>query len=190
MNWVNASRVPSRDPASASRLPMRELPEAAYNTIHSINEAMNLRHAGMPLSAYRLHLEANTATTQRVWNAIKRLAALAFANQRRYHENEDYVPLFDEITPDNPEFAYNARQERRLVTSVRLILSGDPTVRLSCPTGTLEEFEEDAQRIGNELKHEHRSIWKYYAKKRVAGQLDAKDYDFTALEELYYDPFL
>ena len=184
MNWVNASRVPSRDPASASRLPMRELPEAAYNTIHWINEAMNLRHAGMPLSAYRLHLEANTAT------AIKRLAALASANQRRYHENEDYVPLFDEITSDNPEFAYNARQERRLVTSVRLILSGDPTVRLSCPTGTLEEFEEDAQRIGNELKHEHRSIWKYYAKKRVAGQLDAKDYDFTALEELYYDPFL
>lgn len=152
---------------------------------------MNLRHAGMPSSAYCLHLEADTATAQRVWNAIKSLAALASANQRRYHKNEDHVPLFTEITPNNPEFAYNARQERRLVTSIRLILSGDPTVRLSCPIGTLEEFEEDAQRIGNELKDEHRSVWKYHARKKlVVDELDAKDYDFTALEELYYDPFL
>ncbi|KAI4944049.1 hypothetical protein J4E91_008904 [Alternaria rosae] len=144
----------------------------------------------MPLPAYSLHLEANFDTAQRVWNAIKSLAALALANQRRHHKIEDSAANFTETTFNNHEVDFSGHQERRFVTSVRQILSGDPTVVLPCPIGTLEEFEEETHRIGNELKDQPTDAWKRYAKSVVEGYLDTEDYDFTALEELYYDPLL
>ena len=178
LDWANSDRIPGL----AGR-PTCRLSSAAYATMYWIIEAMDLRHAGMPSSAYSLHLEANVATAQRVWNAIKSLAALSLANSRRYDDIAD--PSL--IGPEN-ELDFSGCQERRLVTSVRLILSGDPTVQLSCPVGSLEEFEEEAHRIGNQLKDQPGDAWKLHARILVQGNLDTLDYDFAVLEELYYDP--
>jgi len=186
-SWVNAARIP----ALAGR-PTCDLSRATRKTIHWIDEAMGLRYAGMPSSAYSLYLEANVDTARRVWNAIKSLAALALANQRRFHNPEDPSHISTEKRAKDPELDLSASgfRERRFIRSVQLIISGDPTVRLSCPIGTLEELEEMADRMANELKDQPIDTWRRYAKSLVQGVLDTEDYDFTPLHELYHDPFL
>ena len=184
LGWINASRIPS-----LQGRPTCPLFRAVFKIIDWIIEAMDLRHAGMPPFAYALHLEANVKTAQRVWNAIKSLAALSLAYKRQYHQT-DNPPSLRSAFPEAYYLSFEKRHEWRLVTSVRLILSGDSTVRLSCPIGSLKEFEEEAYRIGTELGGQPKYAWKSYAKSLVQGELDTEDYDFTPLHELYHDPSL
>jgi len=149
---------------------------------------MDLRHAGMPLSTYSLHLEANTNTAQRIWNAIRALAALSLAWLHNTYDIEYSSPI-SIVTVPKENLDFDTRINNRLIISVQLILSGSSTVRLSCPTGTLEEFEEEARCVGDKLKNEPRDAWLTYAESLVQGDLDPSDYDFTALDELYADPW-
>jgi hypothetical protein len=156
-----------------------KLLSAVQKTIDWINEALHLRHAGMPPSAYRLHFEAPMHTVENVWGTIKSLAACFRATAQ----------VYDEAEMISSQFQHKIDRESILVNSVRLILSGDPTVQLSCSTGTLQEFEEEIDRISSELRSMPRDGWEQYgyAANLLDGDLDASGHDFRAIQELYAD---
>jgi hypothetical protein len=128
-------------------------------TIAWIKEAMHLRHAGMPPSAYRLHLEGPTKTVEGIWGTIKSCAALChLTSHTRYHEMP-WPIHYDDV----------------LMSCVKLILSGDPTVHLPCPVGTLEEFEEEICCMSEELKSLPRDRWDDYGRNLFARNLSLRE---------------
>ena len=110
-------------------------------------------------------------------DTIKSFAALCDTTAQLHHEAEE-TPLRSQHIMD---------RESLLVSSVRLIRSGDPTVQLSCPTGTLEEFEEEVHRVSEELRGKPRDAWQRFAESLLEGDLDALGCDFRAIQELYAD---
>ena len=73
------------------------------------------------------------------------------------------------------------------MSCVRLILSGDSTVHLPCPVGTLEEFEEDIGRISEDLNSLPRNLWEDYGIDLVERALDTSMVDVKAIYELCID---
>lgn len=160
---------------------------ATNRTIYWIHEALDLRHAGMPPSAYRLHLEAPIDIAQHVWNTIKSLAAWCLANTRYLREARETPLTNTNIANDNQGLECDIFQERLLVPNVRLLLSGDPTVQFPCPIGTLEEFEQEAGSISNALRGQPRDAWRQYGRNLLQGDLDASEYNLGPTQELYAD---
>jgi hypothetical protein len=142
-----------------------------------MNEAMTLRQAGMPFSAYSLHFDAPFDTAQYIWNRIVSLAALYNAASEA-HEGLD--TLFRNLY----ESVHNSDL---LVSSVRLILSGDTTVQFPCIVGTVDEFDETVRAIRAVLGGKPMEEWEEYKEGLLKGALDVSEVDFKEVQKQYAD---
>ncbi|KAG9193879.1 hypothetical protein G6011_03914 [Alternaria panax] len=139
-----------------------ELSEAVSRTKSWINEALHLRDAGMPPSAYRLHFEAPMETAEHVWGAIKSLAAFLHIVAQSSFASRELSP-WPVRKPDGDGMS---------VSSVQRILSEDFIVQFPCPMGTLGEFEEEIDRMRDVLRDETIETWWLYGQNLLAGELD------------------
>lgn len=147
------------------------LHEAVDKTAAWIKETMHLRHAGMPPSTYRLHLEAPVETVEEIWGTMKFRAALCHLISHPPQLERFRSFHFDDV----------------FVSCVRLILSGDPTVYLPCPIGTLEEFQEEIGRTSEDSKSLPRNDWWKFGWDHLHKSLDTSMVDVNAIHELYID---
>jgi hypothetical protein len=148
---------------------------------------MTLRLFGMPPSAYCIHSDALFDTAQYIWNRVKSLAALYNAASEAHRHSEQPFVTKEGLDTYHINIYESVHDRELLVSSVRLILSGDPTVQFPCIVGTLEEFEEDVHGIRVALKGKPLKEWEDYGESLLRGDLDVSEVDFKAIQELYAD---
>jgi hypothetical protein len=75
----------------------------------------------------------------------------------------------------------------KLMRAVTRILMSDVSVRLPCRMGILEDFEQESEKILNELDGRPWQAWTSYRWHMFDGELDPPERGFRAIQKIYAD---